>query len=298
MFAGPNGSGKSTINAELLAAPAFGFRGEYINADDIAKGLKSSMPDATDLERNIEAANQAEKQRLDALQAGRSFAFETVMSTPEKVAILTQAKAAGFEVTVVFVTTSSAEINVGRVDNRVKEGGHAVDPNTVRKRYDSAMKLLACALDHADTALIYDNSADKAVPVAFKQNDGQLKRFTPEPPAWYITHAEKPLQARQQSREALQQVVKTKATNAQATATDADASHAKSYKGPILELTQHHALQQLRTGVDRFVMHDRSLLAPQDMPKNDVHTSVTYAYDKGKLALPPQVHKKKHTPKV
>ncbi len=49
VFAGPNGSGKSTINREFLSTAILYFKGEYINADDIAKTLEkrnSRLPGA------------------------------------------------------------------------------------------------------------------------------------------------------------------------------------------------------------------------------------------------------------
>ena len=49
VFAGPNGSGKSTINREFLNNPNSGFKGEYINADDIAKSLERDIPDYRDV---------------------------------------------------------------------------------------------------------------------------------------------------------------------------------------------------------------------------------------------------------
>ena len=94
VFAGPNGSGKSTINEAFLNDPRSRFTGEYINADDIAKTLTAQYPDYT--ARNIAAAEIAEARRKDAIAQGKPFAFETVMSTPEKIAILTQAKARGY----------------------------------------------------------------------------------------------------------------------------------------------------------------------------------------------------------
>lgn len=84
--AGPNGSGKSTIVTEqFLENPESAFHGEYINADEIAKTLEAQIPDY--IERNICAAGIAEQRRIEAIKEGRSFAFETVMSTPEKVVL-------------------------------------------------------------------------------------------------------------------------------------------------------------------------------------------------------------------
>lgn len=139
IFAGPNGSGKSTI-AKAVVGQLDRFAGEYINADDIARSLQDPISDYR--ERNLKAAQIAEARRLAALHAGRDFAFETVMSTPEKVALMTQAKALGYRVRLLFITTQSSEINVQRVADRVARGGHPVEPEAIRKRYDAAMKLL------------------------------------------------------------------------------------------------------------------------------------------------------------
>jgi predicted ABC-type ATPase len=48
------------------------------------------------------------------------------MSTPEKVALMSQARARGYDVHLLFVTTEDPEINVQRVTNRVVLGGHDV----------------------------------------------------------------------------------------------------------------------------------------------------------------------------
>lgn len=125
VFAGPNGSGKSTITSAVVENPAL-FKREYINADDIAKSLEVDIPNYR--ERNIKAATIAEERRLAAFEERRAVAFETVLSTPEKIALMTQAKAKGYEVTLVFVTTKDPEINVQRVSNRVDLGGTALRP--------------------------------------------------------------------------------------------------------------------------------------------------------------------------
>lgn len=284
MFAGPNGSGKSTINAAILKDPEFGFVGEYINADDIARSLKTSMPDATDRERNIEAANQAEQRRLEALKNHRSFAFETVMSTPEKVALLTSAKAAGYDVTLVFVTTNNAELNVARVANRVALGGHAVEPDAIRQRYAGAMQLLPCALEHADSAILVDNSGSQPVTVALKDS-GQLERLVDRAPDWFNA-IEASVQARARSRDVMETTFRGKPGSDQAILVDADASNGRIYDGPLLAVADHHALQQVRTA--RFVIHDRSLLIPQELTLEKTSSSIRYAYEKGKLAQPSQ----------
>ncbi|MEO9227809.1 MAG: zeta toxin family protein [Devosia sp.] len=129
VFAGPNGFGKSTVIDGLKQAEAFPTL--YINADDTSRVELSDIADP--LARNLKAAQLAGSRRRAAIEDGKSFAFETVMSTPGKLALLDKAKANGFTVDLIFVTTETAAINVMRVENRVAKGGHSVDPEKIRE---------------------------------------------------------------------------------------------------------------------------------------------------------------------
>lgn len=111
VFSGPNGSGKSTITDAFKLDQK--FPGVYINADYIARTELGHIPDVT--QRNLDAAKLAEQRRKDALANGKPFAFETVMSTPGKLALLQEAKSKDFQVELVFVTTLDADINIARV---------------------------------------------------------------------------------------------------------------------------------------------------------------------------------------
>lgn len=280
--AGPNGSGKSTIvNKHFLENPASGFQGEYINADEIAKTLEKQIPDY--IERNIHAAGIAEQRRIEAIQAGKSFAFETVMSTPEKVALITQAQANGYEVSLIFVSTDDPEKNIQRVANRVALGGHAVQVDAIRNRYHSAMNLLACAVDHADYALIIDNSSDKPRDVASKQ-DRQLVLHNEEyAPRWVTEKLVHPYQERQFSRQILNTIFSNAADNDREplpSLCEADASNGKIYTGKIADVTNYHVLQVVDARM--YILHDRMLMATKDIqPEKNI--TIEYAYDKGKI---------------
>ena len=104
MFAGPNGSGKSTITAESphVVPP-------YINADDIKRTIHCG---------DLEAAQKAEELRLQCLEDGRSFLFETVLSTDRNLDLLKAAKSKGYFIRGVYVLTADAELNVFRVQAR------------------------------------------------------------------------------------------------------------------------------------------------------------------------------------
>ena len=100
--------------------------------------------------------------RQQLLAARISFTFETVMSHPGKVELLTQAQAAGYRTYLYFVATDDPAINISRVRNRVKLKGHAVPEDKIAPRYYRSLDLLMTAIRHTNRAYIFDNSSDSA----------------------------------------------------------------------------------------------------------------------------------------
>ena len=84
------------------------------------------------------------------------------MSHPGKVDLLKQAQAAGYRTYLYFVATDDPAINISRVRNRVKLGGHAVPEDRIEKRYHRSLDLLMKAIRHTNRAYIFDNSGDNA----------------------------------------------------------------------------------------------------------------------------------------
>src|SRR5471030_298863 len=168
VVAGPNGSGKSTVTEALRNDSK--FPPFYINADDISRDELSYIPDVHD--RNILAAQLAETRRKQALSNHETFAFETVMSTPGKIALFEEALYQGYTVDLIFITTKNYNINVVRVENRVAQGGHDVDPLKIKERYDRTMKLLPSAAEKCSSLEVYDNSGLSPLLIATKNATG------------------------------------------------------------------------------------------------------------------------------
>ena len=161
VFAGPNGSGKSTIT------PAFPLVGEYVNADDIQRQGGVT---------NLEAAELAMQLKRYYIENRRSFTFETVMSSAYNLDVLRLARERGFGITVVYVITRSAEINVERVRSRVRAGGHDVPEDKIRARYARSLANIAPVFALADNFVLIDNSGEKPVLLADKTPE-QLRLF-------------------------------------------------------------------------------------------------------------------------
>ena len=168
MFAGPNGSGKSTITR--IVSQYEGFPKNYINADDIKANSKDDIS-------AYEAAAIAEAERVKSLEARESFAFETVMSHESKVQFMKEAKDKGFHINLFYVATQDEDINLKRVQKRVRSGGHDVPTDKIVNRYKRSMAFLKEAFALADEAFVYNNSFKEPVKIARKYIDGNIKLF-------------------------------------------------------------------------------------------------------------------------
>lgn len=127
------------------------------------------------------------RQRLLAQRS--SFTFETVMSHAGKVELLAQAQSLGYRTYLYFVATDDPSINISRVRNRVKLGGHAVPEDRIVQRYHRSLGLLMEAIRHTNRAYIFDNSgdnADRRHTWLAEITDGKtLELKTDQIPAWF-----------------------------------------------------------------------------------------------------------------
>ncbi len=123
--------------------------------------------------------------RHKLLNAGVSFTFETVMSSPDKVAFLSKAQQAGFRTYLYFVATEDPEINISRVQHRVSTGGHSVPREKIVSRYARSLSLLSRAVACSDRAYVFDNSRQDKVWLAEVTDGCELEMKTSDAPHWF-----------------------------------------------------------------------------------------------------------------
>jgi predicted ABC-type ATPase len=108
----------------------------------------------------IQAAQRATEIREHCLEHGRSLAFETVLSAPDKLDFIRRAREAGFFIRLFFVGTDDPSINAKRVAMRVMEGGHDVPIPKIIARYTRSLAYCYFVAWLADRTYLYDNSID------------------------------------------------------------------------------------------------------------------------------------------
>ena len=129
IIAGPNGAGKTTFAREFLpreaACPVF------VNADLIAAGLAPFAPETASLQ-----AGRLMLQELVRYAAARaSFAFETTLSGRGYLRLIREWQNAGYSVKLIFLQLASPEEAIARVVQRVRQGGHNIPEEVIRRRF-------------------------------------------------------------------------------------------------------------------------------------------------------------------
>lgn len=154
IIAGCNGAGKTTASYTVL--PEMLGCKEFVNADEIAKGLSPFNPESVAIE-----AGRLMLQRMDdLLSEGSDFAFETTLSTRSYVKLIERAQAKGYFVTLLYFWLPTPEQAIERVATRVREGGHNIPSDVIRRRYANGIKnLTALYIPLCNYWAIYDNSS-------------------------------------------------------------------------------------------------------------------------------------------
>jgi predicted ABC-type ATPase len=169
VIAGCNGAGKTTAAFTIL--PEILDCKEFINADEIARGISPFQPEKVSFEAGRIMLNRIN----ELLCRSENFAFETTLSTKSFKGKIIEAKEKGFQVTLLFFWLKSSQLAKERVKIRVSEGGHDIEPEVIERRYIRGIKnLFNIYLPIVDNAFIFDNSDGKHKLLANKQMNNLL----------------------------------------------------------------------------------------------------------------------------
>lgn len=133
------------------------------------------------------AAVTADFIRHQLIKSRKSFSFETVMSHPDKIQLLSQAKAVGYRTYLYYVATEDPQINISRVKQRVKMGGHPVPEDRIISRYYRSLDLLHTAVQNTNRSYIFDNSSHEHCWLAEITNGQMLEMKVNQIPQWFKT---------------------------------------------------------------------------------------------------------------
>jgi predicted ABC-type ATPase len=164
IIAGPNGAGKTTFAREFL--PNEANCPIFVNADLIAAGLSPFAPEL--------AAFKAGRLMLEEIAAyvkrEESFAFETTLSGLTYAQMIPLWRTSGYTVELAFLSLPDVEMAIERVAMRVKQGGHNIPVDVIRRRYVHGITNFTRYKLLVDSWQLYDNSGIPAVLLEEGQN--------------------------------------------------------------------------------------------------------------------------------
>lgn len=155
IISGCNGAGKTTASYAMF--PEILDCKEFINADEIAKGLSPFQPETA----SIEAGRLMLKRMDEMLGLKEDFAIETTLATKSYTNFIRRAQREGYFVTLLYFWLNSPEMAIKRVEQRVRFGGHHVPDDVVIRRYYAGMRnLFSLYVPISDYWLLVDNTVD------------------------------------------------------------------------------------------------------------------------------------------
>jgi predicted ABC-type ATPase len=164
IIGGCNGAGKTTASFNIL--PDLLNCKEFVNADEIARGLSPFQPEKV----SIEAGRLMLTRINELIHSNQDFSFETTLSTRSFINTIEFAKSKGYFITLIFFWLDSIQLAKNRVQKRVAEGGHNIAPEVIERRYKLGIKnLFDLYADKVDSLLIYDNSTIESELIAEKE---------------------------------------------------------------------------------------------------------------------------------
>jgi len=153
IIAGCNGAGKTTASFTIL--PEMFNCKEFVNADEIAKGLSPFQPETVSF-----LAGRIMLERInELLEQNADFAIETTLTTPSYQKTIELAKRKGYNITLLFFWLNDVNLAIERVKTRVTEGGHNIpEVVIVRRYYKGISNLVNVFTSLCDYWIVIDNS--------------------------------------------------------------------------------------------------------------------------------------------
>lgn len=161
IISGCNGAGKTTASYTVL--PEILQCKEFVNADEIAKGLSPFNPESVAIEAGRIMLSRIE----DLLNRNETFSIETTLATKSYINLIRKAHDKGYYVHLIFFWLETPELAIQRVAERVSNGGHNIPTDVIQRRYIAGIRnMFNLFMKEVDLWAIYDNSRNPRAIIA------------------------------------------------------------------------------------------------------------------------------------
>jgi len=175
IIAGPNGAGKTTASYTIL--PEILNCKEFINADEIAKGISPFQPETVSILAGrimLERINELLNQQVD-------FAIETTLTTLSYRKTIELARRKGYQITLLYFWLNDVKLAIERVKIRVSEGGHNIPEDVIIRRYYKGIyNLYNTFIGLSDYWSVLDNSYQSNTLIAEGIADSEITIYDTE----------------------------------------------------------------------------------------------------------------------
>ena len=178
IIAGVNGTGKSSLTGALKAERS--DLGRIVDTDQLTARNGGDL---------LEGGKAAVAMIESCLHQGISFTQETTLSGRKTQRTARLAKELGYHIRLYYIGLDSVEECIGRIQNRVRKGGHDIPEKDVRRRFQTRFDDLQRVLPYCNEAILMDNG-NGFVEIGEYRN-GELQLHSGKLPAWATELAEK-----------------------------------------------------------------------------------------------------------
>ena len=152
-LAGCNGAEK--ITASFTVLPEMLDCKEFVNAEEIARGLSPFQPETV----SFHAGRIMLERITELIDLEVDFAFETTLTTVSYKNTIELARKKGYKITLLFFWLNDVKLAIERVATRVSEGGHNIPEDVIIRRYFKGLtNLTNIFIDICDYWIVIDNS--------------------------------------------------------------------------------------------------------------------------------------------
>ena len=176
VFAGVNGAGKSTLYSTYKDL----HDEKRVNCDEIVTELGGDWRNNED---QFRAGKVAIKRIENYLSNGISFNQETTLASKVTIRYAERAKELGYTTELHFVYVESADVSIDRVNIRVRNGGHGIPEDVIRRRYLKSIANLKEAIKMFDIVYVYDNTYQFKVLASYYH--GEMAQRIDYIPKWF-----------------------------------------------------------------------------------------------------------------
>lgn len=152
-----NGAGKSSVGGSILRDHGL----DWFNPDSYARALVGQVGISQE-EANARAWAHGKASLEKAIAEGTNYAFETTLGG-STISNLLRTACDTHAVVILYCGLSSPELHIGRVAQRVDQGGHHITDEKIRERWASSRWNLIKLMPYLEHLQVFDNSASVRV---------------------------------------------------------------------------------------------------------------------------------------